>query len=286
MQWYIPERRDFSVMALLHSFGNGGGFLSQKPPLSALLDMNHPLARGLVGCCLCDTLSPYSFDKLNYCTYTNNGINYLDSAILEQEGIYLPPMQYIEFAQMPPILSTPSKPFTIIVRVKRTPFSGSLVLGTYNESETAAGFQFGYGSTLATVFLNNVAYNTTAATPDINACPIMTYAISWNPSPVSLRIYGNGKLLGAFGGAIAYTAPTGSGERATFLGVNQWDINTGSETFGDEHYQMISAYDRVLSITEIKSLHENPYQMIQQKPRIGAYSPRSLSPAKSAWRWA
>jgi len=228
---------------------------TQKPPLGTLLNLAHPLSKGLVGLWLMNEGSGNKIYDLS-----NNGINgLLGTTVVPQGGdIYFPATQVTNYIDLGSTLAQLTKDWTISIWFKRNAISASAHALWSRWVDSGSQRQ---------IYLYLVASNKLQVDiPYVEAVMTGNYVFSntetWYHAAViregsSWKIYANGFLDNSATSATAQ-------EESTNVYLGRSSAGTGAAFPGFMRH--VSAYNRALSAQEVQQLYINPYAMFEQRP--------------------
>lgn len=244
---------------------------NQKPPVGSVINRSHPLSQGLVHCMLMNESG--GMNALDYAKGSVYGLQ--GDATLNNDGLYCPGVNGA--ISITSIKATDNMfSYTLVARVKpKTPATNDrifdknrwyLLIGNSNAitSLRTAGSTHATSTSVGGIIPNGVSTNVAAV-------------FDGNTNLISL--YKNGKEVSYATQTVG--VPAYIGDQGTNIHIGRSNIG-GAYWDGEIHYAYV--YNRALSAQEIASLHENPYQMIQDNTKFFPKS-RLIDPTKNSFRW-
>lgn len=227
-----------------------------KPPVGSVVNWGHPLSNGLVGCWLFNEGGGNTAASIGGINIA--GVFGIATKTWDSTGVKFTTSTSGGFSTGIKSPISGRKPVTVFVSVIPYVLDGSGSLFIANDSECIL-----YGSNAGVTFIcNSFATNDRVVGGSIIANKVNTLAGTFDGT--NLSVYSNGLI----GGSVIPTGSYGTGTNFTIGPNSAMGIQTRA-TICNAMY-----YNRALSADEIKSLHENPYQMIQTAHQAGIYLPK------------
>jgi hypothetical protein len=232
-----------------------------KPPVGAVLNRSHPLAKGLVGCWLMNEMGLYGFRD----TITKSGVGVVVSTnppnlIMSPEGPavsfpYNRPGTYLDYGQN--ISHCPVNAMSVFARIYITSEGDNnnaiFSKGTDWLLKRYTGGSGGYSATMTT---GGTARTIALASTNWGVGEVLSVGLTYDGVAVRLYAHGTQRGIVAGTGEIANTAAT--------------VIRCGGDSVIACVQQILSfmVYDRALTPAEIASMEQKPYAMFQRDQAV------------------